>query len=110
MSTSVAAPAPPKGRLGLAGLQRLGRSLMLPIAALPAAGLLLRLGQDDLLGAVPGLENVASVIGAAGGALFDNLPLISPSASRSAGPSARTAPPRWPPSSATWCSTACSPP
>src|SRR5690349_12563716 len=76
MSTSVAAPAPPKGRFGLAGLQRLGRSLMLPIAALPAAGLLLRLGQDDLLGAVPGLENVASVIGAAGGALFDNLPLI----------------------------------
>src|SRR5690349_24131170 len=76
MSTSVAAPAPPKGRFGLAGLQRLGRSLMLPIAALPAAGLLLRLGQDDLLGAVPGLETVASVIGAAGGALFDNLPLI----------------------------------
>jgi N-acetylglucosamine PTS system EIICBA or EIICB component len=76
MTTSVAAPAPPKGRLGLAGLQRLGRSLMLPIAALPAAGLLLRLGQDDLLGAVPGLATVASVIGAAGGALFDNLPLI----------------------------------
>jgi N-acetylglucosamine PTS system EIICBA or EIICB component len=76
MSTSVAAPAPPKGRFGLAGLQRLGRSLMLPIAALPAAGLLLRLGQDDLLGAVPGLETVAGVIGAAGGALFDNLPLI----------------------------------
>jgi PTS system N-acetylglucosamine-specific IIC component len=76
MSTSVAASAPPASRYGLAGLQRLGRSLMLPIAALPAAGLLLRLGQDDLLGAVPGLENVASVIGAAGGALFSHLPLI----------------------------------
>ena len=32
-------------------LQKFGRSLMLPIAALPAAALLLRLGQPDLLGA-----------------------------------------------------------
>lgn len=30
-------------------LQRLGKAFMLPIAVLPAAGLLLRLGQDDLL-------------------------------------------------------------
>lgn len=67
---------------GLAGLQRLGRSLMLPIAALPAAALLLRLGQDDLLG-VDGLGQfadwllpVAAVIGAAGGAIFGNLPII----------------------------------
>lgn len=29
-------------------LQRLGKALMLPIAVLPAAGLLLRLGQPDL--------------------------------------------------------------
>ncbi|RCW43883.1 PTS system N-acetylglucosamine-specific IIC component (Glc family) [Halopolyspora algeriensis] len=57
-------------------LQRFGRSLMLPIAVLPAAALLLRLGQDDLLGAIAGLEAVAGVIGAAGGALFDNLPLL----------------------------------
>ncbi|WP_114452901.1 PTS transporter subunit EIIC [Halopolyspora algeriensis] len=49
---------------------------MLPIAVLPAAALLLRLGQDDLLGAIAGLEAVAGVIGAAGGALFDNLPLL----------------------------------
>ncbi|MCU1651049.1 MAG: N-acetylglucosamine transporter subunit [Pseudonocardia sp.] len=77
MSTSVAASAPPsKNRRGLAGLQRLGRSLMLPIAALPAAGLLLRLGQDDLLGRFSGLKSTASVISAAGGALFDHLPLI----------------------------------
>jgi PTS system N-acetylglucosamine-specific IIC component len=68
--------APPKKRSGLAGLQRLGRSLMLPIAALPAAGLLLRLGQDDLLGGVGSLKQVAAVLSAAGGALFDNLPLI----------------------------------
>jgi PTS system N-acetylglucosamine-specific IIC component len=80
MSTSVAgadsAKSPPKNRPGLAGLQRLGRSLMLPIAALPAAGLLLRLGQDDLLGHFTALKSVASVISAAGGALFDHLPLI----------------------------------
>ena len=37
---------------GFAQLQRLGKSLMLPIAVLPAAGILLRLGQDDLLGGI----------------------------------------------------------
>jgi len=64
-------------RLNLAGLQRFGRSLMLPIASLPAAALLLRLGQADLLGADGlGWERVAAVVGAAGGALFANLPLI----------------------------------
>ena len=45
---------------------------MLPIAALPVAGLLLRLGQPDVLGRF--FE--AGWISAAGGALFDNLPLI----------------------------------
>src|SRR6476620_7848883 len=50
---------------------------MLPIAALPAAALLLRLGQPDLLGADGlGWDNVAAVIGAAGNALFANLPLL----------------------------------
>ena len=37
---------------GFAQLQRLGKSLMLPIALLPAAGSLLRLGQPDLLGQI----------------------------------------------------------
>ena len=37
---------------GFAQLQRLGKSLMLPIALLPAAGILLRLGQPDLLGGI----------------------------------------------------------
>ena len=37
---------------GFAQLQRLGKSLMLPIAVLPAAGILLRLGQPDLLGKI----------------------------------------------------------
>ncbi|TGN66758.1 PTS N-acetylglucosamine transporter subunit IIBC [Nocardioides eburneiflavus] len=50
---------------------------MLPIAALPVAALLLRLGADDLLGPDGlGWDSVAAVIGAAGGALFANLPLL----------------------------------
>jgi PTS system N-acetylglucosamine-specific IIC component len=49
-------------------LQPLGRALMLPIAVLPAAGLLLRLGQPDLL-------NIAFVA-AAGDAIFSNLGLL----------------------------------
>ena len=67
------------GRRGfnLAPLQKFGRSLMLPIAALPAAALLLRLGQPDLLGADRlGWVKVAAVVGAAGNALFANLPLL----------------------------------
>ena len=62
--------------------QRLGRSLMLPIATLPAAGLLVRLGQADMLGAdglarnLSWLQPVADIFAAAGGAVFDNLPLI----------------------------------
>lgn len=61
---------------GLGQLQRVGRSLMLPIAALPAAGLLLRIGQPDLLGGIPGFETGGAVIAAAGGALFGALPLL----------------------------------
>jgi PTS system N-acetylglucosamine-specific IIC component len=85
MSTTatVAAPGGRRGLPGLPQLQRIGRSLMLPIAALPAAALMLRLGQPDMLGEqglanVVGswLEPVADVIGAAGGALFANLPLL----------------------------------
>lgn len=49
-------------------LQPLGRALMLPIAVLPVAGLLLRLGQPDLL-------NIAFVA-AAGDAIFSNLGLL----------------------------------
>lgn len=64
------------GNAFLAGVQRLGRSLMLPIATLPAAGLLLRLGQNDLLGRFHAISKVAQVLAAAGGAVFDFLPLI----------------------------------
>lgn len=64
-------------RVNLAPIQKFGTSLMLPIAALPVAALLLRLGQPDLLGADgAGWDNVAAVIGAAGNALFANLPLL----------------------------------
>ncbi|WP_341476755.1 PTS transporter subunit EIIC [Nocardioides currus] len=66
-----------RSRINLAPLQKFGRSLMLPIAALPAAALLLRLGQDDLLGADGlGWDRVAAVIGSAGDAIFANLPLL----------------------------------
>jgi PTS system N-acetylglucosamine-specific IIC component len=66
-----------KDRINLAPVQKFGRSLMLPIASLPAAALLLRLGQDDLLGKDgAGWDHVAAVIGAAGNALFANLPLL----------------------------------
>ncbi|MCD5362086.1 N-acetylglucosamine-specific PTS transporter subunit IIBC [Chromobacterium aquaticum] len=51
-----------------AGIQQLGRALMLPIAVLPVAGLLLRLGQPDLL-------NI-KMMAQAGDAIFGNLALI----------------------------------
>lgn len=49
-------------------LQKIGRALMLPVAVLPAAALLLRLGQPDLLN-IP-------FMAAAGDAIFANLALI----------------------------------
>ncbi|RCG27960.1 PTS sugar transporter subunit IIA [Sphaerisporangium album] len=78
-STDAGLPAPPPPRSGaMAILSRIGRSLMLPIAALPAAGLLFRLGQDDLLGRTQNaaLDKIAEVVGGAGAALFENLPLL----------------------------------
>ncbi|MEW9527164.1 PTS transporter subunit EIIC [Microbispora sp. NPDC049125] len=70
--------APAKQSPVMAVLSRIGRSLMLPIAALPAAALLLRFGQDDLLGRTDNatLDKIAHIIGGAGGALFDALPLL----------------------------------
>ncbi|MHA0285173.1 PTS transporter subunit EIIC [Mycobacterium sp. C3-094] len=63
---------------GFAQLQRLGKSLMLPIAVLPAAGILLRLGQPDLLGRIetPVIGAFFKAMSAAGDALFTNLPLL----------------------------------
>jgi N-acetylglucosamine PTS system EIICBA or EIICB component len=55
--------------------QRVGQALALPVAALPAAGFLLRLGQPDLLGRWHVLSTLATVCSAAGGAVLDYLPL-----------------------------------
>lgn len=60
-------------------LQRIGKSLMLPIACLPIAGLMLRFGQADVieaLGFIPGVDMVLPFLAAAGSALFNNLPLL----------------------------------
>ncbi|MFI0742536.1 PTS transporter subunit EIIC [Streptomyces sp. NPDC021100] len=54
----------------------MGQSLALPITAMPAAGLLLRLGQPDILGRYPSLHTVAAVLSGAGGVILDYLPLL----------------------------------
>ncbi|ASY33077.1 MULTISPECIES: PTS transporter subunit EIIC [unclassified Streptomyces] len=79
-ATSAATAGPgPWGKF-FQGLQKMGRSLQLPIAVLPAAGILNRLGQPDVFGDDGlGWTNVAKVIDAAGGALLDStlgLPLL----------------------------------
>ena len=55
-------------KIGLSSLQPLGRALMLPIAVLPIAGLLLRLGQPDLMD--------IAFVASAGQAVFANLGLL----------------------------------
>lgn len=61
--------------------QGLGRALMLPIAVLPVAGLLLRLGQPDIQEVLRGvglgaLAALGPVMAAAGDAIFSNLGLL----------------------------------
>ncbi|WUD75118.1 PTS transporter subunit EIIC [Streptomyces sp. NBC_00510] len=79
---AAAAPRPSRKWSGVLfqGLQKMGRSLQLPIAVLPAAGILNRLGQDDVFGPKGlGWDNVAKVFDGAGGALLDGslgLPLL----------------------------------
>ena len=61
------------------GLQKMGRSLQLPIAVLPAAGILNRLGQPDIHTSWGFPSNLVKVFGGAGGALLDGslgLPLL----------------------------------
>ncbi|MES9618775.1 PTS transporter subunit EIIC [Streptomyces tuirus] len=80
MSTATAAPASPKkGSAVMAVMQRIGRSLMLPVAVLPAAALLVRLGNDDMLGRpdFPAfLTKIASFMAAGGNAILDNMALL----------------------------------
>ncbi|WP_432089183.1 MULTISPECIES: PTS transporter subunit EIIC [unclassified Streptomyces] len=81
MSTASAAPAAEKkkGAGAMAVMQRIGRSLMLPVAVLPAAALLVRFGQGDMLGkeSLPDFVNkLAGYMAAGGGALLDNMALL----------------------------------
>ncbi|GAA2229192.1 PTS transporter subunit EIIC [Streptomyces amakusaensis] len=81
MTTAGAAPAAEKkkGAGVMAVMQRIGRSLMLPVAVLPAAALLVRLGNDDMLGreSFPAfVTKFAGYMHAGGNALLDNMPLL----------------------------------
>lgn len=81
MTATVPEKATKKGRgAGAMGVaQRIGRSLMLPIATLPAAALMVRLGQADMLGKpnFPGaITRIAEFLNKGGSALLDNLPLL----------------------------------
>ena len=62
--------------LGL--FQTLGKSLMLPIAILPIAGILLRLGQDDIITHLTWIAPIENMkwIAAAGDSIFSHLPLL----------------------------------
>ncbi|MYT71576.1 MULTISPECIES: PTS transporter subunit EIIC [unclassified Streptomyces] len=78
-STATAAPAKKRGSGLFQGLQKVGRSLQLPIAVLPAAGILLRIGQPDVQEKLHLPADVAKVFAGAGGALLDasfGLPLL----------------------------------
>ena len=70
-------------------LQRIGRSFMLPVAVLPIAGLLLGVGAsftnpttiatyglEGMLGKGTALNALLTVMSAAGGTIFGNLPII----------------------------------
>ena len=66
-------------------LQKVGKSLMLPVAILPAAGLLLGIGNalvnENVISYIPFLSNdivviIASIMEGCGQIVFDNLPLI----------------------------------
>jgi PTS system N-acetylglucosamine-specific IIC component len=81
MSTADTAPAATrkKGAGVMSVMQRIGRSLMLPVAVLPAAALLVRLGNDDMLGraSFPDfVTKIASFMAAGGNAILDNMALL----------------------------------
>ncbi|MFE7358831.1 PTS transporter subunit EIIC [Streptomyces sp. NPDC057543] len=68
-----------KGAGVMAVMQRIGRSLMLPVAVLPAAALLVRLGNADMLGrdSFPTfITKLAGYMAAGGGAILDNMALL----------------------------------
>ncbi|WP_327359280.1 PTS transporter subunit EIIC [Streptomyces sp. NBC_01304] len=60
-------------------MQRIGRSLMLPVAVMPAAALLVRLGATDMLGreSFPTwITKIAGYMAAGGGAIIDNIAIL----------------------------------
>jgi glucose PTS system EIICB or EIICBA component len=61
------------GRAAFGWLQKIGKSLMLPVSVLPAAGILLGVGSAKFA-ILP--ATVSNVMAQAGGAVFGNLPLI----------------------------------
>ncbi|MFE5404603.1 PTS transporter subunit EIIC [Streptomyces sp. NPDC056580] len=77
---STARPARVRLQRVYQGLQKMGRSLQLPIAVLPAAGILIGLAQPGVVGAGGlGWTTVSKVMLGAGGALLDGslgLPLL----------------------------------
>ncbi|MFF5188989.1 PTS transporter subunit EIIC [Streptomyces sp. NPDC000345] len=79
-SGSEVSPARARRQRAFQGLQKMGRSLQLPIAVLPAAGILNRLGQPDVFGDEGlGWDDVSKVMAGAGGALLNGelgLPLL----------------------------------
>ncbi|GGP58965.1 PTS sugar transporter subunit IIA [Streptomyces abikoensis] len=76
------APEKKKKKIGAGAMaiaQRIGRSLMLPVAVLPAAALLVRLGNDDMLGRKSFPEFIIKIAGymsAGGNALLSNMALL----------------------------------
>jgi PTS system glucose-specific IIC component len=61
------------GRTAFGWLQKIGKSLMLPVSVLPVAGILLGVGSAKFAW-LP--ETMSNVMAQAGGAIFGNLPLI----------------------------------
>src|SRR5687767_10507916 len=61
------------GRAAFGWLQKIGKSLMLPVSVLPVAGILLGVGSAKFAW-LP--ETMSNVMAQAGGAVFGNLPLI----------------------------------
>jgi PTS system N-acetylglucosamine-specific IIC component len=82
MSTASAAPEADKKKMGagaMAVMQRIGRSLMLPVAVLPAAALLVRFGQPDMLArdSFPTfITKIAGYMAAGGDAILANMALL----------------------------------
>jgi PTS system glucose-specific IIC component len=82
-----APPAPPKQSLGsqvFGMLQKLGKALMIPVAVLPAAGILLGIGAGLLAGVEQGtfpitnpfILNLLEIMKASGDAVFGAMPLL----------------------------------